>query len=321
MDNLLRSILEIQSVSYNQREMKKFILKNFGGKKDKKGNIYITKGKSDIYPCVVAHLDTVHNIIKSKYYNICEAGGNAFAMNTKTMQMTGIGGDDKCGIYVALKCLEKFDNIKIAFFVDEEIGCVGSRSADMNFFKDTGYVLECDRKGYSDVVTNIMSTSICSIEFQNKIEKTVDLFAKEFCKNGGLTDVYQLVENGLNVSCLNLSCGYYNPHTNEEFINLEDLEYTKDFVFKIIELLGHEKYEHTPARTYSMYDFNSWNYNKNKTSHKQLSCTKCGGEETWVVYEEEKLFCYACQDYVDISNEEKAYLFGNQENIVNDAKS
>jgi tripeptide aminopeptidase len=314
MDNLLRTILEIQSVSFNQKKMKKFILKNYGGTQDKKGNIYITKGKADVFPCVVAHLDTVHDIIKSNHYKVCETGGNAFAMNTNLMQMTGVGGDDKCGIYIALKCLEKFDNIKIAFFVDEEIGCVGSQSANMKFFKDTGYVIQPDRQGYTDVVTNIMGTQICSIEFQDKIKKTMDNYAKAFCKKGGLTDVYQLVENGLNVSCLNLSCGYYNPHTPKEYINLEDLEDTKEFVFKIIDLLGNEKYNHTSIITESSYDFNSWENEDQKSLNKTLKCTQCGSIETEIdYYVPDYLYCYACMGYVGLSEEDIALLPENQE--------
>jgi putative aminopeptidase FrvX len=47
---------------------------------------------------------------------------------------TGIGGDDKCGVYACLELLKELPNLKAAFFVSEETGCHGSKKADPNFF-------------------------------------------------------------------------------------------------------------------------------------------------------------------------------------------
>lgn len=38
-----------------------------------------------------------------------------------------------------------------------------------------------------------------------------------------MTDVLELKERGLGVSCINLSCGYYEPHSDEEFTVKKDL--------------------------------------------------------------------------------------------------
>ena len=35
-------------------------------------------------------------------------------------------------------------------------------------------------------------------------------------ENGLMTDILALKEKGLEVSCINVSCGYYNAHTDEE---------------------------------------------------------------------------------------------------------
>jgi hypothetical protein len=37
--------------------------------------------------------------------------------------MEGLGADDKNGIWIALQCLKKYDTVKVAFFVSEEVGC------------------------------------------------------------------------------------------------------------------------------------------------------------------------------------------------------
>jgi hypothetical protein len=50
-----------------------------------------------------------------------------------------------------------------------------------------------------------------------------------------MTDVLTLKENGLAVSCVNLSCGYYDPHSDHEFIVKRDLLNCLSFVEHIIE--------------------------------------------------------------------------------------
>jgi hypothetical protein len=55
---------------------------------------------------------------------------------------------------------------------------------------------------------------------------------KEEC--GLITDVGELKERGLKVSAINLSCGYYEPHTDREFIIKEEVLNCLKFVEHII---------------------------------------------------------------------------------------
>ena len=50
-----------------------------------------------------------------------------------------------------------------------------------------------------------------------------------------MTDVLALKENGLGVSCINVSCGYYNAHSDEEITIKKDLLKCLLFVEHIIE--------------------------------------------------------------------------------------
>ena len=50
-----------------------------------------------------------------------------------------------------------------------------------------------------------------------------------------MTDIDALKDNGLSVSCINLSCGYYNPHTSNEFTVIQDLQNCRRFIERIIE--------------------------------------------------------------------------------------
>ena len=121
--------------------------------------------------------------------------------------------------------------MKCVFFVGEEIGCQGSSHADMSFFDDCRYVLQCDRKGNSDMVTHYSGNTLCSDDFL--LDVSPDKFAYRQSE-GLITDVITLKNKGLKVSCANLSCGYYHAHTPHEFTCVEDLMKCYEFVRHII---------------------------------------------------------------------------------------
>jgi hypothetical protein len=240
--------LSIQTASYKQERMQEYIkhrVSKIKGAKmysDADGNIYVTKGKIDFYPCVVSHMDTVHSIYEK--FKIYETNGIMFAFDGKLKKQVGIGGDDKVGVFITLEALERFDNIKVAFFVDEEVGCHGSRAADMKFFDDVGFVLQCDRKGYGDFVNEIYQTKLYGQDFSDAISKTITKYKYEET-SGGITDVGQLKDNGLSVACANMSCGYYNPHTAGEYIEVSEVGLTHDMVMELIDTLMGQNFPHT----------------------------------------------------------------------------
>ena len=191
------------------------------------GNMYITRGQADTYPCVVAHLDQVQQPYPADYQD----SWTIRAYSPSLRQSCGLGADDKCGIWIALKMLKKHPVIKIAFFPGEEIGCVGSSKANMDFFSNVRYVIQPDRRGAHDLITNIGFSEICSDDFIRDINP--DAFGyKE--NTGMMTDVETLKQRGLAVSCINLSCGYYSPHTENEYIIKADMINALDFVDSII---------------------------------------------------------------------------------------
>lgn len=132
-----------------------------------------------------------------------------------------------------LKCLKKYDVVKAVFFVGEETGCVGSGQCDMEFFDNCRYVIQCDRRNGDDLITSIGGwTQLCSPEFTRDIKP--ELFGyKEEC--GLITDVGELKDRGLKVSAINLSCGYYEPHTDREFVIKSEVINCLNFVEHIIE--------------------------------------------------------------------------------------
>ena len=239
--SLMRSIFEVQSVSGYNDYMHDFIvsfIKDLNDdtitySSDEFGNMYVTKGRADTYPCIVSHIDTVHSIIPQYNYVVLNSDTQFFAVNTLTRGATGIGGDDKNGIFCCLDNLISQEKIKLAFFVDEEIGCVGSTQADMTFFEDVSFVLQADRQGYKDVAIDICYTEMFGVDFYAKIQDTLDDHNRSLCE-GGMTDVMQLAHNGLEVAMANFSCGYYKPHSDYEYVVIDELILTSILFSDII---------------------------------------------------------------------------------------
>jgi len=237
--NLLKKLYQISSPSGKETQMMNFIrsyLDKLGIPHftDKAGNIYATKGLATSYPCIVSHTDEVHRF-REKGFKIIQSGtkGNEiiFGFNYLNRSHFGIGADDKNGIWICLKCLEEFATIKCVFFVSEEINCLGSSQAKMKFFNDCRFVVQCDRKGNSDIVTYCYDIELCSNEFLH--DAAPEQFGYKKSK-GLITDVIKLKQRGLKVSCVNLSCGYYLPHTPHEFTCIDDLMKCYNFVKHII---------------------------------------------------------------------------------------
>jgi hypothetical protein len=257
----LKEILKIQSSSKDETRMVAYLkeeLKKIQGLKvetDTAGNIYVTKGQAELYPVVVSHMDTVHQIHEK--VDVYESHGSLFAFSYKTKKQVGTGGDDKVGIFICLEMLNKFDNIKLVFFSQEEIGCVGSGKANMDFFKDASFVSQSDRKGFGDFVRYGCGVQLFSEEFEKEIEPIIKKWGFK-STTGGLTDVVELKEKGLDVCCFNMSCGYYNPHSDRETVNISEVEKTMNMVEDIIKNLSTKKWEHVPiTKKYSAV--NSWN--------------------------------------------------------------
>lgn len=235
MDRLIK-LYNIASPSGKEKRMAQYLLSELermgiSHSRDRKGNIYAVKGWAKSYPCVVAHIDEVHRHRTGTYGAHVVSGSMIVGYDHKNRKMTGIGADDKNGIWICLKMLERFKVMKCAFFVQEETGCIGSSHADMDFFSDCRFVVQCDRKGNRDMVTHINMTGLCSDEFLRKVEPEKHGYTP--C-NGLTTDVYTLKRRGLEVSCINLSCGYYNPHTDSEYTVWEDLQGCLRFVCHIV---------------------------------------------------------------------------------------
>lgn len=256
--DLLVKLVSTQSSVSEDREINELIesyLRKIDGvslDKDSFGNIYATKGGgSSGYKCIVAHTDTVHTIKKDRkvyiFNDILFAMAESFAAAGSQISQTGIGGDDRSGIYAAIRAMMEFDDIKAVFFRFEETGCKGSRAANMKFFDDCNFVVQLDRRGSSDFITFTNGIKIASDEFINTIEP---IYKKFGFKNviGVSTDVGALKGNGLNISACNISAGYYSAHSPYETINVSELNNAYDMVCEMFTEYGDRRFEHKYER-------------------------------------------------------------------------
>lgn len=264
----LMDVLMVQSESYNTSDMEIYIeskLAEMGVNYiNDDGNIYATKGLSDDYPTMVCHTDTVHNIIKASDYIILKGDDVLMGYNKARKSPSGIGGDDKVGIFMCLQMIKKHSVCKVAFFKDEEVGCYGSYDANIDFFKDARFVLECDRKGNSDFVNTIYGTSLQSKRFKKDVSTIIKHYGYT-PTDGMLTDVYALKQIGLNVSCANMSCGYYNPHSATEVVIPSDVANCLRMCEQIFDEMV-DVYTHIQEKSSKKYDGYSWERKNNYTT-------------------------------------------------------
>lgn len=170
---------------------------------------------------LVAHLDTVH---KEPPSIICYSNDGNYIMSPQ-----GIGGDDRCGVYIILSLIRKLSfRPHIVFTMDEEIGGIGASAfADYITNHDAPelkYIVEFDRKGNRDCVFYHCDN---------------DDFT-EFVQNFGFTEArgtfsdISIIAPALGVAAVNLSSGYYNAHTEHEYVSMTDMQYVINAAYRML---------------------------------------------------------------------------------------
>jgi len=249
--NDLIELANIQASSGNEKMMYHYVCswledRNIPYETDAIGNVLATKGKSDMYPMIASHLDTVHDIHKEfKVMSSKGKDGNLMLSAFSGAKQVGVGGDDKCGIFTNLYMLEKIDNIKAVFFTQEEVGLIGSGNADVDWFDDVGYIIQLDRWGSSDFISIYGGESTISDEFADSINDVMDEYGFKHTE-GLITDSIGLWSDGIGISCVNVSCGYYQHHTDDEVIDTNELWNSVMFTYHCIKSLGENEYVSSP---------------------------------------------------------------------------
>ena len=205
--------------------------------------------KGELPVMLVAHMDTVHkSVVKEIYVSDC---GNITSPQ-------GIGGDDRCGIYMITQLMQH--KPYILFTEDEEVGGVGAKKFAAAYDKneiepiDVKYLIELDRKGCNDMVF---------YECDNEeFEKYIGKFGWD-SRYGTYSDICS-VAPVIGKAAVNLSSGYYKAHTTEEIINIDDVMTNIKRVRKMIKA---SKNDEVPSFKYVRSEYNYYyNYGKQYSS-------------------------------------------------------
>lgn len=206
-----------------QSELKGYLIQWLRNKKYKPivGDGYIY-AEGTVPILLTAHLDTVHK----------ERVKEVWQTDNVISSPQGIGGDDRCGVYIILQALKKSKaRPSVLFCEDEEIGGVGSKKfAKSNHIKKLEkmkYIIELDRKGSNDAVYY----NCDNVEFVDWITDQTG-YKEEY---GSFSDISVLCP-ACKVAGVNLSCGYYNAHTTKEMVNMSEMAHTTETVVKLIEM-------------------------------------------------------------------------------------
>lgn len=193
---------------------------------------------------LVAHLDTVH----SKLPNMILYDKDQNTVSSPN----GIGGDDRCGVYMIFEIIKKF-NCSVLFCEDEEDGGIGANKfvkTDLARTLDFNYIIEFDRANANDAVFY----SCDNYDFEKFI--TRDFYKINYGTYSDICDIAPVI----GCAAVNLSCGYYKAHTKDEYVVLSDMENSIKAACDILaRTTQNDKFEYVEYFEYG--DWNGYGYN------------------------------------------------------------
>ena len=234
-------------------------------KKDATWNLYLLK-ENTILLC--AHMDTVWSAeAQMNVHNIKLIDG--------VISWThNIGADDKCGIAIAMELYEKHpERFSLLFTVGEESWGLWSSDFVEEFgeqLKKLNYCIIADRKGSKDIIW--FYNDYCTMDFSTIVSDIlINYWYSETI--GVYSDADNLNEY---INCINLSCWYYNAHTNDEFVIVSEFENCLNAIEYLTEKYNERlapptfKYTYRGSRGYD-YSYMQWQWNSQQKK-KSIPC-------------------------------------------------
>ena len=253
--------------------------------------------KGDIPVLLTAHLDTVHLETPKQFFEFDIEG------KTAVSSPTGIGGDDRCGVYIIIKILEAGFRPSILFCEDEEIGCVGAKKFEKDIssstLADIKFMIELDRANEKDMVFY----SCDNPEFEEFIKEHTG-YKKAF---GSMSDISVLAP-AYKVAAVNLSCGYYKAHTSQEYVIYDEMYETIEAVKKLLVASDScDAFEYIEKKySWSDYGLLYGKYNKDYYGQYSFGLTDYDDKGTLYVYFTTKDY-KTVEGYIPGSSEEEAF--------------
>lgn len=222
--------------------------------------------------CFTAHHDTVHKteglqkVLYDTHLNV------AYVEHGECL-----GADCTTGIWLILKMIEASVPGIYVIHAGEEIGCVGSSALVKNmpsWLFNTDAVISFDRYGTKSIITHQMGRRTASESFSESLADVLGTLTLSSDPDGSYTDSNEYID--VVGECTNLSVGYYNQHTKNEYqdidyaIALKDALITADWSkLKFERLAGDIEYDSWWDDGYTGRGWKS--ANKNQASHESIA--------------------------------------------------
>lgn len=214
----------IELLKYNQNELGNKIKEIVSNYRDfysiisiDGGGILVTPKGSKNYPLICSHLDTINDQRKEKETPKIVIQGDYISLASDS-PCSCLGGDDRCGVFIALELIKARLPYAFGFFYDEEVGGVGSSYMLQYLTDNITAFIGLDRRGADQAAIYGYDNS----ELMSLFERRGYFKAK-----GSFTDASNLARiYSKGVACINLSVGYYNEHTPKETINITAMNRT-----------------------------------------------------------------------------------------------
>ena len=223
-------------------------------------------------PTLSAHIDIVGK--NSPTTEELDVKNTIISLKNPKQATRCLGGDDRCGVFILTELLKKeVTKYNYLFFFDEEIGCIGSSYfADTNPNYETSCFIGLDRESKNHIATY-------GVDSNDLIEEFEEFgYHQEL---GSITDVSVLAKR-YNIPCINLSIGYYNQHTKNEWIDFKATQNT----LKVMEKWQPKKYEY-------IVDDNFHTDFEMVVEPFKLECEICGSDCNLYMYED-TILCEHC---------------------------
>ncbi len=226
MNNILKNILSYrrQHDSKGEHEFMIQFMNRFNRLDDPSTNepIAFSHSIGDSKILWVSHIDTVHrkNPDQIHQQNFLDEEFNILYCDKSS---DCLGADDGSGIALMLNMIDRGIEGNYLFTRGEEIGGVGAKALvkyHADYLKQFTHAISLDRKGNNSIITHQGFSRCCSDSFANRFAEILQTKDLNFNADdtGTYTDTAEFTK--LIPECTNLSVGYMNQHTPNEFLDL-----------------------------------------------------------------------------------------------------
>ena len=241
---------------------------------------------------LVCHLDTVHTFAPEAIWTDKN--------RTRLWSDDGIGGDDRCGVYLIMEMIKHID-CHILFCHDEEFVRKNELHGAEYFCKsdikpDVKFIVEFDRRGRDDAVFYE-----CGNEDFVKYVTSYG-FKREM---GSYSDISWIAPH-FDIAAVNLSSGYYEAHTKNEYIVFDDLDSILERAIPLVrDAVNVDPFNYCGA-VHCDYCGRFVDYPSYKDGNVEHLCSHCKRDIFEDAYERlrrDDIYCEMCQSFLSDTDE------------------